>query len=876
MEALFLQVLEMSLTASYVILAVLAVRLLLKKAPRKYSYLLWSVVGFRLCCPVSFQWLFSLFSLRPFLGNLIPETQADTLPSFSLNTPVPSSNTPVESVFAPSSVQGSLLAAAEHEPVADFWPWVGILLWLTGITAMLVYAIFSYVGLFRRMRTAVLLEGRVWQSDKVRSPFILGFFRPKIYLPFGLEKEAQRYVLAHEQYHLRRMDHLVKTVAFFLLTIHWFNPLCWLAFSLMSRDMEMSCDEKVLSQGENIRKIYSTSLLSFAANRRFPSPSPLAFGEVGVTSRIQNVLNWKKPRLWMTLAAAALSLFTLVACASDSSGLSNDGVGMERGQDFGGKEYRVEKVVYEAVQYSFSYTEDTAPQYRLSKDGCLSVLGDSLQDGTASEWLPLGTFSEAHLTQDNFDFCFMENGAGIWGEECLPSKLREENQTAWRLDCAGTPETFYYLLQQKDGTVYLSYGYPEQPSIRWLFRLTATEAESSACLYLNPLSSLTGGAGFQYSWKENRLKVTYKDSGQVLLEQTMDGLDWQPFPYTSETWQELFVPESQAPDISGYWSPLFLPLSEQYSLLDMDGSLWLMEWKTNPQMGRYVWSVYTLEPAGDAADSQADPLEAALTSAILEQLQSALPTGLLSCESHTVLGTEKTSATPQGGRQEENKQQITVYAVVLYQEFSYSEGRLVTVRGSHVPTAITFDVTGNGTYSLTEYWVPRDGTLYAADIQEKFPQELWEQALDTQAYIVTQTQACYEAAVKYWQIDTDVIAENLFEQIMASPALSSNPGDYIAAHPLEYRELIYYGDNTLRYLFSEFLKGDETGLKGHLMRQVMDQLVGKERLNFTANTGQEYFDQWRKRAEDAWREYGSSYMAENAPKAWLLLQMTGK
>lgn len=882
MEALFSQVLKMSLTASYVILAVLVARLLLKKAPRKYSYLLWSAVGFRLCCPVSFQWFFSLFSLQPFLESLVPETQANALPSLPLDAAVSFPNSSVDSVFTGSPVPDSLLTAVKQESGTVLWPWIGILLWLTGITVMLIYAVFSYAGLSRQMRTAVLLEGRVWQSDKVRSPFILGFFRPKIYLPFGLEEEAQRYILAHEQYHLRRMDHLIKPAAFFLLTLHWFNPLCWLAFSLMARDMEMSCDEKVLSQGENIRKVYSTSLLSFAANRRFPAPSPLTFGEVSVTLRIQNVLNWKKPRLWMTLAAAALSLFTLAACASDSSGLSKDSV---KGQNLWGKEYQVEKIVYESGQYSFGYTENTAPQYRLSKDGCLSVLGDSLQEGASSEWLMLGAFFETHLTQDNFDSCFMENHAGIWGEECLPSKLREENQAAWRLDCIGTPETFYYLLQQQDGSVYLSYGYPEQPSIRWLFRLTATEAGASACLYLNPLSSLTAGAGFQYSWEENCFTITYKDSGQILFRQTLDGLNWQPFPYTSETWQELFVPENWAPDISEYWSPLFLPLSEQYSLLNMDGFLWLMEWKTNPQMGRYVWSVYTLEPAGVSekdseneegpTDFQPDPLDAALTSAILEQFQNTLPTGLLPCESHSVLDIKTISATPQVG-QKENKRQITVYAVVLYQEFSYSEGRLTAVGGSHTPTAITFDVTGNETYSLTEYWIPRDGALYASDIQEKFPQNLWEQALDTQAYLVTQMQDCYETAVNYWQIDTNAIAENLFEQIMASPAFSSNPGDYIAAHPSEYQELIYYGDNTLRYLFSHFLKGDETGLKGHLMRQVMDQLVGKERLNISADTGQEYFNQWRRKAEDAWEKYGSSYMVENAPKAWLLLQMTGK
>ena len=146
----------------------------------------------------------------------------------------------------------------------------------------------------RRVDTAIRLRDNIYQSDAIRSPFILGFLRPRIYLPFGLDPEPMEYVLAHEQYHIRRRDDLIKAFAFLLLAVHWFNPLCWLSFRLMERDMEMSCDEKVLSGNANIRKAYSLTLLSFAAGRRFPAASPLAFGETGVKGHVKGVLNYRK------------------------------------------------------------------------------------------------------------------------------------------------------------------------------------------------------------------------------------------------------------------------------------------------------------------------------------------------------------------------------------------------------------------------------------------------------------------------------------------------------------------------------------------------------------------------------------------------------
>ena len=191
------------------------------------------------------------------------------------------------------------------------------ILWLGGVGAMIVYAAASYLSVRRAMATAIRLGEGVYQSDVIRSPFLLGVVRPTIYLPTGVDGDMLRYVLAHERYHIRRGDSAVKLFAFLLLALHWFNPLVWLAFALMTRDMEMSCDEYVLSTEPDIQKSYSYSLLSFASGKRFPSPSPLSFGEGDVKSRIKNVLGWHRPKRWVTVLAILLAVTAAVFCMAN-------------------------------------------------------------------------------------------------------------------------------------------------------------------------------------------------------------------------------------------------------------------------------------------------------------------------------------------------------------------------------------------------------------------------------------------------------------------------------------------------------------------------------------------------------------------------------
>jgi beta-lactamase regulating signal transducer with metallopeptidase domain len=299
-QNLFVDVVNMSITASYVIILVLIARLFLKRAPRIFSYCLWIVVLFRLVCPFSFS---SAFSFLQMAGA--NPGKLEYIPSNIEMMAQPQINTGINSVNA--AVNSSLPAAT---PFASANPMQIILsvltvIWIVGIVSLLLYSVIAYLRLKYRVRTAMLVEDNLWESEEISSPFVLGMIKPKIYLPIGLNDMQRFHIQKHEETHIRRRDYLIKPIAFLTLCIHWFNPLVWISFILMSKDMEMSCDERVLKElGTDAKKDYSTSLLSLAANRRIIIAGPLAFGESNVKARIKNVLNYRQPAFWMVIAAA--------------------------------------------------------------------------------------------------------------------------------------------------------------------------------------------------------------------------------------------------------------------------------------------------------------------------------------------------------------------------------------------------------------------------------------------------------------------------------------------------------------------------------------------------------------------------------------------
>lgn len=305
MDKLFLTILNMSLTGAFVIAAICLARLLLKKAPKIISYCLWAVAGFRLVFPFSIE---SVFSLIPFKAQTIPTDIAmQSVPR--IDSGIPFVNNAVSSILPAAT------PAASVNPL-QIWTTIGAFVWFIGVAVMVVYGMVSFVILKRKMREAAHIKANIYKSENIKSPFVLGVFKPKIYLPIGMSENEKNYILLHEQTHIRRRDHIVKFTAYFILCVHWFNPLVWAAFLLMGVDMEMSCDERVLREiGGEIKRDYSLSLLSLATERRFISGGPLAFGEGGVKERIKNVLNFNKTSRVIIIAAVALAAVLSIGLA---------------------------------------------------------------------------------------------------------------------------------------------------------------------------------------------------------------------------------------------------------------------------------------------------------------------------------------------------------------------------------------------------------------------------------------------------------------------------------------------------------------------------------------------------------------------------------
>ncbi len=304
MSELFLRIFNMSISASWLVLAVLVLRLLLKKAPKWVHMLLWGVVAVRLIFPFSIE---SALSLIP---------SAETVPmgiAFAHNPAINSGIDAINHAVNPAISSSFAPNPGDSANPLQVWIPVAAVVWMMGMAAMVIYTAVSYGRLLHRVRTAVCYGDNIYQSENVDSPFVLGVFRPKIYLPFHLKEQDMAHILAHEQAHIRRKDHWWKPLGFTLLSTHWFNPLMWLAYVLLCRDMELACDETVIKElGNEQRADYAQALVTCSVRRRTSAACPLAFGEVGVKERVKSVMNYRKPAFWIMFVAVIVCIATAV------------------------------------------------------------------------------------------------------------------------------------------------------------------------------------------------------------------------------------------------------------------------------------------------------------------------------------------------------------------------------------------------------------------------------------------------------------------------------------------------------------------------------------------------------------------------------------
>lgn len=398
MSELFLKIVNMSISASWVVIAVLTLRFCLKKAPKWVNVLLWGIVAARMVFPFSIE---SVLSLIPSAETISPTVMMEQTPS--VQTGVPALNHVINPVISSSFTPAP---GASANPLQI---WIPVLtgIWLFGIAALFLYSAVSYWRLHRKVCEAVILRGNIYQSEKVCSPFVLGIIKPKIYLPYHMDSREMDHVIAHEQTHIRRKDHWWKPLGFLLLTIHWFNPLMWLSYILLCRDIELACDEKVIREmGNEQRADYTQALVACSVNRRVIAACPLAFGEVGVKERVKSVMNYKKPAFWIVLASV------IVCAAAAVCFLTNP-------KSEGSNDITELLAPGSAWSYQLGYDADFPVDASFTVQDDLSVVGTIVKNDT------------------NTDFCirYRVRGTAGWSEfyGCTPEMAQEAGSEKYLL-----------------------------------------------------------------------------------------------------------------------------------------------------------------------------------------------------------------------------------------------------------------------------------------------------------------------------------------------------------------------------------------------------------------------------------------------------------
>ena len=904
----FSNILNASIAASWMVLAVIVMRFLLKKAPRWTHVALWGLVAVRLLLPFSIESAFSLIPSTQTVPQEILVYEGEKLQNTAfldiVSNPAFSQSVTVEVGETVDRVQISLV---QMTPI-----------WILGMVALLIYTVISYWRLRRKVSEAVILRDNIFQSENVASPFVLGLFRPRIYLPYNMDGQDLSHVVAHEQAHIRRRDHWWKPLGFLLLTIHWFNPLMWLAYVLLCRDIELACDEKVIKElGNEQRADYTQALVACSVNRRMIAACPLAFGEVGVKERVKSVMNYKKPAFWVVVLAVIACVVVAVCFLTNPMGFQFD----EATHTIVSANHFDMRNTGDAVAVEMNSAQISELSSRLAgvKNTKKSDEYGGLTPGyQISALLEDGTYIRisGYSLSDN-DMVDIE-----WnGERYLVSD--EEFQDYLSRICAGGD------VSSADNAVTGKTYLYEGEGIMGSFTITLYD-DGSFTYYEGMASSYLGDG----SWTQDGDTITLTDYGQggyglvnhfkldgddlVFIEQDSDNFIYvkvkggEKFNCTGESFKQknstdgtVQIMPSQKLSLNdvimlsqkGYdltWSDF-----EQFEYIETGSGLYIRVYEINEMYELWIggsWidedPMYIYLTLADDLDTRidirdggvtefigADHSEVLLTKAIHEAILSenkpSKPDGLYHCASFVLLDQQELSGTPAVGSSDHTRL-VTVYGLALHQGFGYSGGTFHDAAGSHIAVAITFEVV-DGKYALKEYWTPRDGSYYVQDIRDKFPDEVEDEALDTQRYILAQKQECYDQGVRYGGVDTYSAVEHLFEVIESSPTTSSRPADYIDAHPIEYRELMYYGDYTLQYIFSKFhLEGNQTGLRGHLMRAVLDDLAPEVQLRLYAETGQEYFDEWRAGAIRVSEQHDMDWIKENQPAIWLFLRMDGE
>ena len=780
LSEVFLKIVNMSISASWLVLAVLLLRLVLKKAPKWVSVLLWGFVAVRLICPFSIE---SMLSLIPSAETVSPEIMMDWTPEIS--TGIGSVDTVINPIitqtFAPNP-------ATSANPLQILIPAAGIL-WLTGIVAMLLYTAVSYFLLRRRVATAVLLRNNIYQSENVDSPFVLGIIKPKIYLPFQMDGKNLEHVIAHEESHIRRKDHWWKPFGFVLLALHWFNPLMWLGYILLCRDIELACDEKVIKEMDNENRAdYTQALVACSVNRRRIAACPLAFGEVGVKERVKSVMNYKKPAFWIIIAAVVTCVAVAVCFLTNPKedndpNLAEDGyyllIGAEGVESIEVSGPNTSGGVVNADESSFKKGEKVWIEqlqgvtdlrgYSITafgKDGkviyALSIPTDASSDKVINlvsndSWLLAPAGFENFLSKvkgktyvyenegilGSFQITLFEDGTFTYYEGNASSyfgvgtwKQDGDLITMTDDDEAGCSLVNHFKL---DGTDLV---YIEKNSSNFIYVKVKTgekfHCTGEAFKPVDVVDTLLYHGGDQklslndiIALSQKGYELGWSDFDKYKYYETGSGLYIRVYPINEMF--EVWIGGSDYPDLKE--PPMYIYLRPS-PINDVDQKIDIRDGGVTEFISQY------------SNGTVISGLDAAIFDAVLQKHADTVPDGYLVTESHIIVDKEIVSGTPAVGQTNHVREEIA-YVYYLHLLFDVNDNHPIENEGIFQEAILTFDVDENGNYTLKRFLRPQYSAEYDEELFKRFLSSNEDVANNEEAYAKQLLDKCWASATAY-------------------------------------------------------------------------------------------------------------------------------
>lgn len=675
-DSIFMELVNMTFTASWLILAIILFRLIFRKCPKWINCLLWLLVGIRLVCPVSFE---SEMSLVPQKDVITDEnfyySFAPTIDS-GINIIDNAVNPVISDVLSTEPV-----SSVNNSQIFGFL--MGVV-WFIGLCSMLLYALISYIRLKKQVRTAIPFKDNILICDEVSSPFILGFIRPKIYMPSTLSESNAQYVISHERAHLRRKDYLWKPLGFIILSVYWFNPLVWISYIMLCRDIELACDEKVLKEkGEKEKKAYSEALFSCSAKQKYITACPVAFGEVGVKQRIKAVLNYKKPAFWVILIALIASIVVGVCFMTDPK--DDDYILKLDEYEISSQDIKFYAFVSDGEYFYQAYDEESI---RLTN----KILSEV--DITARVLYNLVDPSKERISKHSL-VAVPNEGDSVF------LYFDENFETMWCCDV--------------DGNYSGIYSFSGGEKVKALFE-DKSFINEEAVWTCNPMLSATWHYQLKFTVGEEIVGATCS-MGEIEISEDKKSFIWTPDVVTNPS------------DIreNAYFEVTAKTSSEEHKY---NFTLEAIGWEENLSVTYYravesdttgvaktSYGNYKVsqKESSDTANVSAS-LDAAVSKAILDINGQYNWLGECAAEGHIIFTTK------------EKGDKVTVYLIEEYYSFGFENGYFMSMGGHRIPAVMTFEKTDEG-YSFLDVEYAKDGSEYTSSIKKMFPKAYESRAL---------------------------------------------------------------------------------------------------------------------------------------------------